>query len=41
MAVLLGLRPPKLSRCDAQHLTEMTRKMALVGKAYGVCDLRQ
>src|SRR6266404_3155354 len=37
----LGLRPPELSRCDAEHLTEMTRKMAWVGKAHGVCNLRQ
>jgi arylsulfatase A-like enzyme len=38
---LLRLRPSKLSRCDAESPTEMTREMALVGKAYGVCDLRQ
>jgi hypothetical protein len=41
VGALLRLRPSKLSRCDAENLTEMTREMALVGKAYGVCNLRQ
>jgi hypothetical protein len=41
VGALLRLRPSKLSRCDAEDLTEMTREMALVGKAYGVCNLRK
>jgi hypothetical protein len=39
--MLLALRPAKLSRCDAEHLTEVTRQVALVGKPYGIRNLRQ
>jgi hypothetical protein len=38
-ALLLTLRPAKLSGRDAEHLTEMTRQMALIGKAHGVSNL--
>jgi hypothetical protein len=37
--LLLTLRPAKLSGRDAEHLTEMTRQMALIGKAHGVSNL--
>ena len=36
----LALRPPELSGRDAEHLTEMTRQMALVGKPRGKRNLR-
>jgi hypothetical protein len=41
LALLLALRPSKLSGRDAKHLTEMTCQMALVRKAHGICNLRQ
>ena len=37
----LSLRPAKLSRGRAEHLTEMARQMALVGEACGDGNLRQ
>jgi hypothetical protein len=37
--LLLTLRPAKLSGRDAEHLTEMTRQMALIGKAHGISNL--
>jgi Amidase len=36
----LALRPPELSRRDAEHLTEMTRQVTLVGKPHGKRNLR-
>jgi hypothetical protein len=39
LALLLALRPSKLSGRDAKHLTEMTCQMALVRKAHGICYL--
>jgi hypothetical protein len=38
---ILTLRPPELSGRDAEHLTEVTRQVALVGKPYGIRNLRQ
>jgi hypothetical protein len=38
---ILTLRPPELSGRDAEHLTEVTRQMALVGKPHGIRNLRQ
>jgi hypothetical protein len=38
---ILTLRPPKLSGRDAEHLTEVTRQVALVGKPHGIRNLRQ
>jgi hypothetical protein len=40
-ALMLTLRPPKLSRSCAQHLTEMTSQVALVGEACGERNFRQ
>jgi hypothetical protein len=37
----LTLRPPELSGRDAEHLTEVTRQVALVGKPHGIRNLRQ
>ena len=33
---ILTLRPPELSGRDAEHLTEVTRQVALVGKPHGI-----
>src|SRR6266487_5326639 len=38
---ILTLRPPELSGRDAEHLTEVTRQVALVGKPHGKRNLRQ
>jgi hypothetical protein len=38
---ILTLRPPELSGRDPEHLTEVTRQMALVGKPRGIRNLRQ
>jgi hypothetical protein len=37
---ILTLRPPELSGRDAEHLTEVTRQVALVGKPHGKRNLR-
>jgi hypothetical protein len=37
----LALRPPELPWRDSEHLTEMTRQVALVGKPHGTRNLRQ
>ena len=36
----LALRPPELARRSGEHLTEMTRQMALVRKARGISNFR-
>jgi hypothetical protein len=36
----LTLRPPELSGRDAEHLTEVTRQVALVGKPHGKRNLK-
>jgi hypothetical protein len=38
--LLLALRPPKLSRSSAKHMTEMTRQMTLVEEAHGERNFR-
>jgi hypothetical protein len=38
---MLAPPPPELSGRDAEHLTEMTRQVALVGKPHGIRNLRQ
>jgi hypothetical protein len=38
---ILTLRPPELSGSDAEHLTEVTRQVALVGKPHGIRNLGQ
>jgi hypothetical protein len=37
---ILALRPPELSGRNAEHLSEMTRQVALVGKPHGKRNLR-
>jgi hypothetical protein len=37
----LTLCPPELSGRDAEHLTEVTRQVTLVGKPHGIRNLRQ
>ena len=37
----LALCPPELSGRDVEHLTEMTRQVALVGEPHGRRNLRQ
>jgi hypothetical protein len=37
---ILTLRPPELSGRNAEHLTEVTRQVALVGKPHGKRNLR-
>jgi hypothetical protein len=39
--VLLAIRPAKLSRRDANDLTELAGHVTLVRKPYRQCDLRQ
>jgi hypothetical protein len=41
VSIILTLRPPELSGRDAEHLTEMTRQVALVGKPHGIRNLGQ
>jgi hypothetical protein len=38
--LFLALRPPKLSRSSTEHMTEMTRQMTLVEKAYSERNFR-
>ena len=41
LATRLTFRPPELSGRDAEHLTEVTRQVALAGKPHGIRNLRQ
>jgi hypothetical protein len=38
---VLTLRPPELSGRDVEHLTEVTRQVALIGESYSIRNLRQ
>jgi hypothetical protein len=41
VSIILTLRRPELSGRDAEHLTEMTRQVALVGESYSIRNLGQ